>query len=522
MGRYGNPMPGRWLAAAVFWLALGACGFSQTEPRPAPFIPPPPRTASAGEPVDFSSVFRLASTTNLDIAQARAVVDQARAARDRAVVQWLPNLAIGTSYLSHEGRTQQSNGNILNVNRDSLFVGGGPTLSVALSDALYGPLVARQVVNATEGGLQRVTNDTLLGVGEAYLQLLRARRRLVRIDDTLELLTAEKPSDLRGKSKGLLPLLRDTVEAGGKEGLRSDLERVRVEVFRRKDERAAAVQEFRSASAELCRLVRMDPVVGVSPVEDIRGPIALPGDEWAAQELEPLVALALGSRPELAEQQALVQAALARLQLARARPYLPTLGIDLAYGGFGGGPIRDPSRKFNDPFNGPIDQPVTPSGVIDRFGPRTDFNLTLAWRLTNMGFGNRAEVREQQAVRDQAQLRLLQVSDRVVAQVVQAYEAVAQSRERVQVTLAALFNEKGEPVGPAFRSVQLNFERIRGAEGRPFEVLDSIRGFNDILDAYGQAVTDYERARLRLLMALGLPAQAYLDPASMPPAPRGR
>src|SRR5262245_3293309 len=202
MGSDWDPMPRRWLAGAAFWLAVGTCGFSQSESLPTPFIPPPTRTASAGEPVDFSSVLRLAATSNLDIAQARAVVDQARAARDRALVQWLPNLAIGASYLSHEGRAQQANGNILNVNRDSLFVGGGPTMSVALTDALYGPLVARQVVNATEAGLQRVTNDTLLGVGEAYLQLLRARRRLVRIDDTLELLTAEQPSDLRGKSKG--------------------------------------------------------------------------------------------------------------------------------------------------------------------------------------------------------------------------------------------------------------------------------------------------------------------------------
>jgi len=38
-------------------------------------------------------------------------------------------------------------------------------------------------------------------------------------------------------------------------------------------------------------------------------------------------------------------------------------------------------------------------------------------------------------------------------------------------------------------------------------VLDAIRGLNDTLESYGQALTDYERARFRLLIALGLPPQ---------------
>ena len=54
---------------------------------------------------------------------------------------------------------------------------------------------------------------------------------------------------------------------------------------------------------------------------------------------------------------------------------------------------------------------------------------------------------------------------------------------------------------------------------RPLEVLDSIRGLNDTLEAYGQAVTDYERSRFRLLLTLGLPPEAILDPAKMPLPP---
>ena len=35
-------------------------------------------------------------------------------------------------------------------------------------------------------------------------------------------------------------------------------------------------------------------------------------------------------------------------------------------------------------------------------------------------------------------------------------------------------------------------------------MLDSIRGLSDALESYGQALTDYERSRFRLMIVLGL------------------
>jgi hypothetical protein len=118
-------------------------------------------------------------------------------------------------------------------------------------------------------------------------------------------------------------------------------------------------------------------------------------------------------------------------------------------------------------------------------------------------------------------LRQLQVQDLVLAQVVQTQEQVQRGRERVDVLRAALFDPSGAPTGPVYRSIRLNFERIRGGEGRPLEALDSVRGLSDTLEAYGQAVTEYERGRFRLLVALGLSPQALLDPTAMPAPPCG-
>jgi len=89
-----------------------------------------------------------------------------------------------------------------------------------------------------------------------------------------------------------------------------------------------------------------------------------------------------------------------------------------------------------------------------------------------------------------------------------------------------LFDGAGKPAGPAFEALRQNFTRIREEpKTRPLEVLDSIRGLSDLLDAYSQALTDHERARFRLMIALGLSPEEILGafgaaPGNLLPAPK--
>lgn len=493
-------------------------------PAAEPTLPPPAGLAGASDgtdpnglgivPIDLFTALRLAQTSNLDIAQAREAVEVARAAQQRARVQLLPNFNLGSTYTHHEGTIAKTEGNIIFANKDSLFVGGGPSLTASFADAIYAPLVARQVVAAAEAGAARVNNAALLAVAEAYFNVLRLRRRLARVDETLDYLSSDRASPARANSKGLVPIIRDFVQVGAKDALRSELERVIVEELRRQEERAAALEDLRVATAELARLIRLDPTIPLWPIDDFRFLLPLRDGDWADRPLEELVGFALNSRPELAENRALVEAAIRRVKAAHCRPFLPNVVLNYNWGDFGGSP--DPNTK-TDPKTGKTTTlpGFGPSGRILHFEPRTDFDVSLVWRLQNMGFGNRAEVREQGALRNQAELRRLQVYDLVTTQVVQAQELLFGWRRRVDITRAALFDEKGAPNGPVFRSLRLNFDRIKAGEGRPLEVLDSIRGLSDALEAYGQALTDYERARFRLLVVLGLPPQVLIDTANM-------
>src|SRR5262249_10305441 len=154
--------------------------------------------------------------------------------------------------------------------------GGGPSLSVGLTDVLFGPLAARQVLTATRAGLRRVNNDTLLAVADAYFNVLRARRRLARVGETLDFLDSDRSAENRAGSKGLLQVTEAVFKVGALEVLRAEVERVRVEILRRREERVAALQELRLATAELARLLQLDPQIPLWPVEDFRYPLALP------------------------------------------------------------------------------------------------------------------------------------------------------------------------------------------------------------------------------------------------------
>src|SRR5262249_38125885 len=160
---------------------------------------------------------------------------------------------------------------------------------------------------------------------------------------------------------------------------------VRVEVLRRQEERIAAANDFRVFAAELARLVRLDPGVPLWPVEDFRGPLPLPGEAYARRPLGELVGIALDNRPERAEDQALVQAAVARVKTAKWRPWLPNLILNYSWGDFGGGP--DPNPPIVTPGATPGAPPrVTaqpgfgPSGRILHMSTRSDFDVTLVWR----------------------------------------------------------------------------------------------------------------------------------------------
>lgn len=141
-------------------------------------------------PIDLGTALRLAGEENPQLLLARARLSQVVAERQLATAQLLPNLNLGTNYDQYRGRLQQSNGHILQVNRDALYYGldanaiaagtvniPGLNYNLNVGEGWYGFLVARQRVRTAQAETVAVRNETLLRVCSAYLELLRGDGR---------------------------------------------------------------------------------------------------------------------------------------------------------------------------------------------------------------------------------------------------------------------------------------------------------------------------------------------------------
>src|SRR5262249_36398097 len=174
-------------------------------------------------------------------------------------------------------------------------------------------------------------------------------------------------------------------------------------------------------SARLAQLLLLEPTVDLRPADPTVVPIALvPADT----SLDQLVALGLMNRPELAESQALVQAALVRWQQARVDPFVPRLEVGYTAGVFGGG-LREEMSNFSG---------------------RGDGLAQAIWELHNLGAGDLARVRVRRAMANEANLHVVEVQARVAAEVTAAAKLA-----RAPLTTLDGAREAWRPAGETWR-----------------------------------------------------------------------
>jgi outer membrane protein TolC len=450
-----------------------------------PDVPAPASAASfptAGGkpyPINLPTAMKLGNARNLDIELASRQLQLAAAQLQGAKALWLPNLIFGTDYFRHDGQIQDIAGNVFGTSKQGFMIGGAPFLVFSLADAIFQPLAVRQTVRARQAQVQAAANDTLLALTQAYFNLQQARGELAGFREALQY-----ADDLLRRLDKLAPGLTPTLEVN----------RARTLAARLRQTALQSENNWRAASAELLRVLYLDPTLVVEPVEPphLRIPL-LPLDK----PVDDLIPVALTNRPELAAQQALVQATLRLLRLEKMRPLMPSLLVrgfstpvtgTLAFGYFGGGLNSDMSN----------------------FSMRQDWDIQALWTLQNLGFGNRALIRQREADKRIALTELLRVQDRVAAEVVQAYSLAQTAEGRIRETEAELMD--------AQTLVRENLAALRqtqrlGAGGpiqlvtRPLEVVAALQMLQQAYADYYLSIADYNRAQFQLYRALGQPEQ---------------
>jgi outer membrane protein TolC len=497
--RHGNAL--RWSVRVLGLFLVGLCPAAAQEQSPAPrilhpttalapvaYTPPAAADWDRPLPINLPTALRLANANPLDIGIAAERISTAAAQLGQANVKWLPNILMGTDYYRHDGQVQTVQGPIIGNSKSSVMVGGAPYAVFALTDAIFLPLAARQTLRAREAALQATTNDTLLTVAESYFNVQQARGELAGALETVR--RGEELARLAGElSKGLVP----PVEAV----------RARTEVARRRQAVQGARERWRTSSAELARILRLGPAALLEPMEPPHLRVTLVGVDGPVDDLIPI---ALTHRPELAGQQALVQATLQRLRQEKMRPFLPSILLR--------GASTNPAGTLAGGFYG--------GGVnssLGNFSARSDWDLQVLWELQSLGLGNRARIKEMATEKRVAEMQFLRTRDYIAAEVVQAY---------AQVRSAATRSAEAEvELKDAVDSLDKNFEGLgqtkRAGDAiilviRPQEVVAALQALALAYGDYYGAVADYDRAQFRLYRALGRPAH-LLAAAATPAEP---
>ena len=443
---------------------------------PVPVQTPAPAAGDRVLPINLPTALQLANARPLDIALAAERIQAAAAQLERARVLWLPTIYLGADYYRHDGQLQDVGGKIFGASKSAFMVGAGPSAVFAVSDAIFQPLAERQLAQARQAELQTAMNDSFLAVAEAYVAVQQARGDLAGAEDA-----ARRTEELLRRTTQLAKSLVAPV----------DEVRARTELARRRQAVLAARERWRLASAS-SRILRLDSAALLEPLEPPHLQVTL---ICLKTPVDDLIPLALANRPELASRQALVQATLQRLKAERLRPLIPSVLLrgtstnpagTLAGGLFGGG---------------------TNERIAD-FRARGDFDVQVLWELQNLGFGNRARVKERQAENQIAILDVFRIQDRIAAEVVQAF-AQAQSA-------AARIIEAESEVKDALDSVSKHLEGFEQTQKvgnvlilliRPQEVVAAVQALGQAYSSYYGAVADYDRAQFRLYRAVGQPAQ---------------
>ncbi len=446
--------------------------------------PAPLESTDLGFPINLATALRLSDARPLIVAAAQASVWVAEAQLTRAKVLWVPQLNIGGDYIRHDGGGPDFNKGILTAPSVNFFYGGGGLWEIqSLTDVFFEPLVKRQMLNSRQADIQTAKNDAALMTATTYFDVHQHRGMYAGA-----LYCVERGRDLVKRIDSLSAELVSKVEVERAKNLLADLEQRSV----------SSRQSWRVSSARLTRVLRLNPLAVVVPLEHDHLRVTLIDP---ARPLPDLHVVALANRPELASYHALVEAAVARIRREKGRMVLPTVLVN----GF-----QTPDELIQAGIFG-----IGPNNKLNQWTGRDDVSLQLMWELEALGLGNLARIKEQRGEQSRAIIDFFNIQDMVAADVtraqadLQSAAARVDQAERALRTGIATFNGSFEGLQNTTR-----YGDVLVLVSRPQEVVFALQLMKTAFDNYFTTVAEYNKAQFDLFHALGYPAReiTYVRP----------
>jgi outer membrane protein TolC len=479
-----SPLPSTTTSPVARGFGTSGPGTTETNPlakikalRSAPLAPGDLRF-----PINLATALRLSDARPLVVAAAQASVWVAEADLSHAKVLWVPTLNIGFDYYRHDGGGPDFNKGIMTAPSLNFFyagaglTGNGLVGNIPVADAIFEPLVARQVLNSRQWDIQTSKNDALLQTANAYFSVHQARGNYAAT-----LYTVDRGRDLVARIEQLSREFVTKVEVDRARNFLADLEQ----------QAAQARQEWRVQSANLTQVLRLDPRAVVEPLEHDHAQITLidPG-----RSLDELMPVALMNRPELESHKALVEAAVATIRREKARFYTPQLLLN----GF-----QTPAELLQAGIFG-----LGPNNTLNQWRGRDDFSIQPIWQFEACGLGNLARIKGQRARQSQEIIDFWKAQDSVAADVTRASARLESAAARVLQADRGLrtgiitFNGNFEGLQQTSR-----FGNVLVLATRPQEAVFALQLLIEAFNNYFFTVGDYNRAQFELFHALGYPAK---------------
>lgn len=440
-------------------------------------------------PINLASAMRLSDARPLMVAEAQAKAWIAEAQLQRAQVIWVPQLNLGGDYIRHDGygpdfnRALNTQQRPLNQNVNFLYAGAGATAAFGLTDAIYEPLAARQVLDSRRMDIQAAKNDALLETAKAYFEVHQYRGQYAGALDSVRRgrMLEER---IRFLSEDLVP--------------RVEHDRVNRLLATAEQHATEKRERWRVASANLTQVLRLDPRVVVDPAEQDHLQITLIDP---ARPLDELIPIALCTRPELSSHQSLVAGVAERIRREKGRILLPSIMLN----GF-----QTPNEYLQVGAQG-----FGADKNLNLWSARNDISPQVLWQWEALGFGNRARIKEQRGEQSRAIIELFKQQDSVAADVTRAQARLQSASVRVLQAERAMregiitFDGNYEGLAQTKR-----FDNVLVQVFRPQEAVNALDMLIRAYDAYFATVAEYNRAQFEMYHALGYPA---LDAAAANP-----
>lgn len=408
-------------------------------------------------PIDLPTTLRLAGARNLDIQIAQERLNEAQANRQSAVEQFFPWISPGVAYHRRDGVAQSvPSGIISDAHFQSYAPGATLTAQLVLGDAIYNSLAAKQLVKASEQGLETQRQDTILAAAQGYFDLSKAKALIEVVQQAIQI------------SQDYQQELHEAVAAGI--AFKGDELRIQTQTDQYRIALEQAREQERVAGVTLAQVLHLDARVALVPQATGLSRVTLfPTNSL----MTPLVERALRARPELKQSEAFVSASRAAEKGARYGPLIPSLGAQVFAGGLGGGPDGGPSN----------------------FGSEADYLVGLSWRIGPGGLLDSGRINASKARRAETQFGDSKLKDLIVSQVVASLVRVASTAAQIDLS--------GRNLNTATETLRLTQQRKQYGVGVVLEDLQAQQALTQARSDYVTALAEYNKAQYRLSQAVG-------------------